>query len=112
MHQQLAEKLHQMQKMMQDTKMKYSAAPHPTYQDYESRGIYGGEKIIKAKEDEATNVEENWQSGHGGRVSSDLTHYCLKNGICTHPFTNCTTPSEGHKKNRVLCNKVSGSEYN
>ena len=60
MHQQLAEKMHQMQKMMQDMKLQYSAATHTTYQDYESRGIYRGKKNIKAKEDEATNVEENW----------------------------------------------------
>ena len=110
--QQLATQIQQMKAMMQLIQLQYVAGPQNAHQDYGVHGYHSGHAHNRSQGGHGAQRWVNLPGSHGGRVNRDLTHYFLAYGICAHPRKYCRTPAEGHKKDAVWCNKMSGSDRN
>ena len=117
-HKELSTQLQQIQLMMQAMQMQITAVPHVTRQDYGGRqdyvghGYHSNQSSYRGRGGRGSQNNGNWRVGHGGRANSILTHYCLTHGMCAHLGNDCRTPADGHQKDLVWCNKMSGSERN
>ena len=98
--QQLATQLHKMQAMIQTMQMQYAAGPQKAHQDYGGHRYHGGHANYRGQGGRGGKGSGDWQSGRGGCVNMDLTHYWI-HGMCVHPSKDCRTPAEGQI--RTLC---------
>ena len=110
--QHLATQLQKMQAMIQAMHIQYAAAPQNAHQYYGGNGYHGGYTNYSGRGGRSAQLRGNLHGGKSGRCNSDLTHYCWTHVMCAYLIKYCRTPSEGHKKDVVCCNKMLGSKRN
>ena len=97
---------------MQTMHIQYSAAPQHTRKVYGVSRYHGGNNNFCGRVVHGDQRRVNCKCGHGSWINSDFTHYCWNCVMFAHTGTDCRTPEEGHKKEAVRRNNISGSERN
>ena len=54
------------------------------------------------------NITGTYQDGN--RFRDHVDKYCWTHGACGHPSSDCSRPTQGHKKNATFKNKMGGSQ--